>query len=110
MRKSSLDALARELLKRAACAPHGRSAETVYGGHEHMLRQTVLALTAGSSLAEHDSPGEATLFVLRGRIRLHAGDIDWDGLHGDLIAIPPERHSLDALEDSVVVLTVVKPR
>ncbi|WP_199435492.1 cupin domain-containing protein [Qaidamihabitans albus] len=108
MQKFSLDALARELLKRAVGSSSGRTAETVYGGHEHMLRQTAVALTAGNTLAEHDSPGEATLFVLRGRVRLHAGDVSWDGIHGDLIVIPTARHSLEALEDSAVLLTVVK--
>lgn len=66
MQKLSLDALAREHLERAAAATNGRSATTVYGGHAHTLRQTLLALKAGTSLAEHDSPGEATLLVLRG--------------------------------------------
>lgn len=108
MQKFSLDALARELLKRANCAPQGRSAETVYGGHEHTLRQTVLALTAGTSHAEHENPGEATLFILHGRVRLHAGEDSWDGRHGDLIVIPQSRHSLEALEDSAVILTVAK--
>jgi hypothetical protein len=61
MKKLSLDAIAREQAKRAAAASSGRSAETVYGGHEHALRQTVLTLTAGSSLDEHQSPGEATV-------------------------------------------------
>ncbi|MBK1786644.1 cupin domain-containing protein [Prauserella cavernicola] len=110
MRKFSLDALARELLRRAADSPNGRAAETVYGGHEHVLRQTVIALTAGNRLAEHHSPGEATLFVLRGRVRLGAGEVRWDGMHGDLLVIPPQRHTLDALEDSAVVLTVGKPQ
>ncbi|NJP49269.1 LuxR family transcriptional regulator [Streptomyces sp. SBST2-5] len=108
MRKFSLDALAREHLERAAAADNGRSATTVYGGHEHTLRQTLLALTAGTGLAEHESPGEATLLVLRGRVRLTSGDTAWEGRSGDLIAIPPARHALEALEDAVVVLTVVK--
>ncbi|GAA0631551.1 cupin domain-containing protein [Streptomyces thermocarboxydovorans] len=108
MRKFSLDALAREHLERAAAADTGRSATTVYGGHEHALRQTLLALTAGTGLSEHDSPGEATLLVLRGRVRLTSGDTAWEGRTGDLIAIPPARHALEALEDAVVVLTVVK--
>jgi hypothetical protein len=57
--KFSLDAIAREQAKRSAAASSGRSVETVYRGHEHALRQTVLPLTAGSSLDEHQSPSEA---------------------------------------------------
>jgi quercetin dioxygenase-like cupin family protein len=108
MEKFSLDALAREQLELAASSASGRSAHTVYGGHEHVLRQTVIALTAGSSLAEHYSPGEATLVVLRGRLRLHAGETVWEGRSGDLIVIPPARHSLEAVDDAVVLFTVAK--
>src|SRR3954464_12047050 len=108
MRKLSLDALAREHLARAREASAGRSAETVFGGHEHTLRQTLVALTAGSALAEHENPGEATAHVLSGRIRLGAGDDSWEGRRGDFIAIPPARHSLLAVEDAVVLLTVAK--
>ncbi|MCH6472492.1 cupin domain-containing protein [Sinomonas terrae] len=108
MLKFSLDALAREHLDRAAAGSAGRSATTVYGGHEQSLRQTLVALLAGISLTEHGSPGEATLIVLRGRVRLNAGADAWEGRTGDLLAIPPARHSLDAIEDSVVLLTVVK--
>lgn len=103
-----LDALAREHLERAAAGSHGRSATTVHGGHELVLRQTLLALTAGTTLAEHENPGEATVQVLRGRVRLTSGDTSWDGRAGDLILIPPARHSLEALEDSAVLLTVAK--
>ena len=49
MQKTSLDALAHRQLELAAAAPSGRSAHTVYGGHEHVLRQTVIALIAGTS-------------------------------------------------------------
>lgn len=108
MRKISLDALAREHLERAASGSTGRSATTVFGGHEQVLRQTLVALRAGTSLTEHDSPGEATLIVLRGRVRLHTNDDTWEGRTGDLLVIPPARHSLDAVEDSVILLTVAK--
>ena len=56
MEKFSLEARARVLMKSAATAPAGRAAETVYGGHEHVLRQTLIALTAGSALSEHENP------------------------------------------------------
>jgi quercetin dioxygenase-like cupin family protein len=108
MEKSSLTALARQQLKAALTAPSGRSAQTVYGGHEHVLRQTVIALAAGRTLAEHDSPGEATVHVLRGRVRLTTGDVAWEGSPGDLIVVPAARHALEAIEDSAVLLTVAK--
>jgi quercetin dioxygenase-like cupin family protein len=108
MEKSSLTALAREQLRMAKQAPSGRSADTVYGGHEHVLRQTVIALTAGRELSEHENPGEATVHVLLGRVRLNGNGHAWEGSPGDLLIIPPARHSLEALEDSVVLLTVAK--
>lgn len=110
MEKRSLTALGREHLAAAKNAPSGRSAHTVYGGHEHSLRQTLVALTAGSALGEHDSPGEATLIVLQGRVDLSNADTTWTGATGDHLVIPPSRHSLTALEDSVVVLTVAMSR
>ena len=109
MEKRSLTALGREQLTAAKAASSGRSAHTVYGGHEHTLRQTLLALAAGSALDEHESPGEATLIVLQGHVQLTSTDASWDGGPGDHITIPPTRHALTALEDSVVLLTVASP-
>ena len=108
MQKMSLEALAHRHLQLAAAASSGRSAHTVYGGHEQVLRQTLIALTAGTSLSEHENPGEATVQVLSGRVRLLAGGDSWDGREGDLTVIPPSRHSLDAVENAVVLLTVAK--
>ena len=109
MTKVSLTALAREHLETARAASSGRSSHTIYGGHEHSLRQTLIALKAGSDLADHESPGEATLHVLQGRVRVTNEHAGWDGAPGDHIAIPSSRHGLQALEDSVVLLTVAKP-
>ena len=108
MDKISLTAVARQQLAAAHRADSGRSAHTVYGGHQHVLRQTLVALTAGTALADHDSPGEATLQVLQGRVQLTTADTSWDGASGDHLVIPPSRHGLHAIEDSVVLLTVAK--
>ncbi|MGV0745306.1 cupin domain-containing protein [Mycolicibacterium sp. XJ870] len=108
MEKISLTALARQQLASARTANSGRSAHTVYGGHEHALRQTLIALAKGNGLDEHESPGEATLQVIEGRVRLANSTNGWEGSPGDHIVVPRERHTLKALEDSVVLLTVVK--
>lgn len=107
MEKVSLDAVAEEQLDAARRASAGRAAHTCVGGRDRRLRQTVLALRAGHELAEHDNPGEATLIVLRGRVRLDAGDVSQEGSPGDLLVIPPSRHGLVAVEDSAILLTVV---
>lgn len=108
MTNTSLTALAREHLEAARAASSGRSAHTVYGGHEHSLRQTLIALAAGNQLGEHANPGEATVHVLQGRVRVVAGDVSWEGAAGHLIVIPDASHTLEAIEDSAVLLTVVK--
>ena len=110
MQKLSLSALAREQLELARAASSGRSAATVYGGHEHVLRQTLIAIVGGRRLDEHANPGEATVHVLQGRVTLVAGDNEWNGSPGDLITVPDSVHSLEAVEDSAVLLTVAKTR
>ena len=108
MQKESLTALARQHLETARAADSGRSAHTIFGGHEHVLRQTLIAMRAGSGLNEHENPGEATVQVLQGRVTLVAGETRWNGSPGDLLTVPDSRHALDAVEDSVVLLTVGK--
>jgi len=114
MQKLSLTALARELLSKAVGsgepgAPGGaRAAQTVVGGHEKALRQTVIALAKDAALAEHASPGEASVYVLHGRVTLTAGGDSWEGREGDLLLVPDAPHSLTAMADSAVLLTVVK--
>lgn len=108
MQKISIEALARQQLNAAAASNSGRAADTVFGGHEKVMRQTVIALLGGMSLSEHENPGEATIYVLSGRVQLRAGDIVWEARTGDLLIVPDARHSLDAVEDSTVLMTVAK--
>jgi quercetin dioxygenase-like cupin family protein len=108
MRASSLTTLAEEHLTAARTASSGRSARTIVGGHDRALRQTLIALTAGQRLEEHENPGEATVHVLHGQVRMAAGTDTCDATAGDLLAVPDARHSLEALTDAVVLLTVAK--
>jgi quercetin dioxygenase-like cupin family protein len=108
MESLSLTDLAAEKLAEAQQHHSGRAAHTIHGGHTHELRQTVLALLAGHDLSEHDSPGEASLQVLQGHVRLTAGSDAWEGKTGDYVVIPGQRHALHAVVDSVIMLTVLK--
>ncbi|MEV7846939.1 cupin [Streptomyces cyaneofuscatus] len=100
-----LNALAEEHLTAARASAHGRSAHLLI--QEPPLRQTVIALTSGSALDEHNAPPAASLLVLRGTVRLTAGSGDAELPAGTLHPIPQERHGLLALHDAVVLLTAV---
>ena len=104
-----LSALSDELLATARAEHAGRAGRTLPHPVDG-LRQTVIALRDGAELAEHESPGPASLLVLRGRVRLAAGE-HTDALGPFQVApIPDRRHSLHADEDSVVLLSVAVPR
>lgn len=107
MDRYSLDTLAREHLEKARGSHASRSSETVFGGHQHAMRQTIVALLDGAQLDEHNNPGEATLYVLVGRVELTAGADSEQAERGEFLVIPDERHGLRALADSVVLLTAV---
>ena len=100
-----LTALATELLDTAATA-HARRAARTLAHPVDGLRQTVIALLAGADLGEHESPGPASLQVLRGQVRVVAADHAVTLAAGTIAPIPDERHSLHSDEDSVVLLSV----
>lgn len=105
-----LSALTDELLATAAAAENGRATRVFRAVPGGSLSQVLLVLRSGRELSEHSNPGEALLHVLRGRVRLTAGEETWDLGASEHLAIPPQRHSLVALEDAAVLLTVVKAR
>jgi quercetin dioxygenase-like cupin family protein len=104
MTSMTLHTMGEEQLERARRASNGRASTTVH--HGSRLRQTLLALVAGTRLGEHQSPGDATVLCLRGHVVLNVGDREIDIPEGSLHDVPPQRHDLVAKEDSLVVLTV----
>jgi quercetin dioxygenase-like cupin family protein len=84
--------------------PAGRTAKTILSGT--VMRAVVIALKDGAEMSEHDSPPAATLYVIKGKVTLRASDRDWAVYPGQLIPIPPQRHSVQAHGDSAILLTV----
>lgn len=108
MEQVALAELAEQQLTQARESSHGRSTTSLYGGRDRVLGQILIALVSGATLAEHDNPGDATAHILRGQARLVAGESSCTGAAGDLLVVPQTRHSLEALEDTVVLLTIAK--
>jgi quercetin dioxygenase-like cupin family protein len=106
MESTSLTQLAEAQLAAARESSSGRAAATIFGGRQHDMRQTLIAIAGGHGLSEHESPSEASLQVLSGEVRITAGEESWSGVAGDYIVIPPRRHDLKAVSDAVVLLTV----
>jgi quercetin dioxygenase-like cupin family protein len=103
-----LHVLAGELMDRARSEHAGRAGRTLPHPVDG-LRQTLMALRSGAELGEHESRGPASLMVLRGRVRLLAGDETVGLATHHASPIPDRRHSLHADEDSVVLLSVAVP-
>ncbi len=82
----------------------GRTARTVLSGT--VMRATLIALQEGAELSEHDAPAAATVYVIRGRVSLRAGEKSWALGPGELVPVPHQRHSVMALSDAAFLLTV----
>ncbi len=100
----TLQSVGTDQLEAARQSSAGRSARTVHSGKH--LRQTLIALTQGTRLAEHQSPGDATLMCLSGSVTMHTGTHAITVPAGNLTDIPAQRHDLVADTDALVLLTV----
>ena len=105
---TDLHALADELLGKATSEHAGRAGRTLAHPVDG-LRQTVIALRADAELGDHESPGPASILVLRGRVRLVADEASVTLAAHQFSPVPDRRHSLRAEEDSVVLLSVAVP-
>ena len=93
------------LLDQARGTSNGHASRLVVGGSAQ--RAVLMALTAGSRLSEHESPPAATFHVVAGAARLYAVDgPELSVRAGEVVAIPGERHGVEALDDCIILLTV----
>lgn len=95
-----------ELLGQAREGSAGRAARTLTPGAGAALKQTLMALTGGTVLADHESPGEATLYVLTGTVRLTSAGADLLLDAGAYAPIPRVRHGVQCIDDAVVLISV----
>ena len=93
-----------QAIDRARKAENGRHAELLV--NDGPLRQTVIALRQGVRLAEHNSPPAASIQVIRGVVKI-TGEEEAVLETGFIEALTHHRHAVEALDDSVFLLTTV---
>lgn len=107
MEAHALHSLADDLLAEASERRSGRATRVLHGGPSTRMSSLLMALPAGGGLSDHENPGEALLYVVRGLVTLTAGDESLPMSEGDFSVIPDVRHGLDAVTDAVIQLTVL---
>jgi quercetin dioxygenase-like cupin family protein len=74
--------------------------------HPH-LRLVLVALHAGKDIHEHHAPGQVTVQVIRGSIRLAVAGREYAMAAGDLLAIADSTpHDVHAIDDSTFLITI----
>lgn len=100
-----LDAVAARLRSEDHPARHGHRQMTIVQ-REH-ITHVVFAFEEGGSLPEHKAPGLVTIHVHAGKLRVGEGGRAHELPAGSLLVLDPDvPHSVEALEESVMLLTV----
>ncbi len=75
------------------------------------FRIVLIALRAGARLQEHDAAGRVAIQTLTGQLRLQVAGAAVDLPAGHLLALKPDlAHDVEAVEESVFLLTIAWPR
>lgn len=96
-----------ELLDEAHGLASGRSARTLTPGAGAALKQSLLALTAGQRLQDHVAPGPTTLYLVTGAAVLTDDQHAVELTAGTWTPCPVGSHAVEAITDTVVLITVV---
>jgi quercetin dioxygenase-like cupin family protein len=98
-----------EVIDLASTSGQSRSAAT------HLENDVVkiirLTVPQGREIPPHTAPGPLVVQCLGGRVELKAIDKTFELAAGQMLFLPPgESHSLKALEDSSLLLTIIRQR
>jgi len=97
-----------DLLRREDGGANGQNARTLVKHDD--LRVVLIALQSGSGIPEHQAAGRISVQTLRGEIRVRALGKTFALPVGGLLTLDRDvPHSVDALEDSAFLLTLVQP-
>jgi len=97
-----------DLLRREDGGANGQNARTLVKHDD--LRVVLIALQSGAGIPEHQAPGRISVQTLRGEIRMRALGKTFALPVGGLLTLDREvPHSVEALEDSAFLLTLVQP-
>lgn len=102
--EKKIQELTDDFLKKALVSERGREVKLL--AKDGPLRQTVIALRAGETLAEHNAPPAASVFVLHGYLKI-ISDTEEIIKAGEIKILTDQRHSAEALKDTVFLLTTV---
>lgn len=99
-----LDALAQEV-PGEDLKPGGHTARTLVRGDD--LRIVLISLTQGARIHEHQASGTTSIQVVRGQVRIGLADRTEALVPGQVLVLAPElRHSVEADEDSALLLNI----
>ena len=100
-----LGAVARRLRGEDHPARHGHRQMTIFQ-RDH-ITHVVFAFEEGGNLKEHSAPGLVTIHTHSGRLRVLADGESHDLTAGRVLVLDPRvPHSVEAVEESVMLLTV----
>lgn len=101
-----LNQASEELLEQAGSLRAGRSARTLTPGEGATLKQTLLAMKAGERLQDHIAADPTTLMGIHGEATVDHPDGAFTLKPGVWAWCPNEPHSVEAITDAVILVTV----
>ena len=107
MDESSAATVFRDVAAEVAIPQEGTLSRVLY--KDDQVRLVVFAFDAGQELTDHTAAMAAIVEVITGRLRLGLGDEQVELAPGAWVHMPPNlRHSVLAIEPSVMLLTMLR--